>query len=78
MNWIVKMDNIERNGNIVSMDCYEEGDVSRGHHVVFDVGTLEIMNQAVNNVYTRQSIWRIHKLLKESCELPRRASSYWC
>lgn len=75
---MVIMDSIERNGNVVSMDCYEEGDVNCGHHVVFDVETLRIMNQAVNNIYTRQAIWRIHDLLKENGELPRKASSYWC
>jgi hypothetical protein len=46
--------------------------------VIFDIATLEIKNMAVNNIYTRQSIWRIHNLLKESSELPRRESSYWC
>ena len=75
---MVKMDNIERNGNVISMDCYEEGDLNRRHHVIFDVSTLEIKNQAVNNVYTRQGIWRIHNIMKESPELPKRASSYWC
>ena len=75
---MVKMENIERNGDAVSMDCYEEGDINRGHHVVFDIGTLEIINQAVNNIYTRQSIWRIHNLLRESDDLPSKASSYWC
>ncbi len=38
---MVKMDNIERNGNVISMDCYEEGDLNRAHHVIFDVSTLE-------------------------------------
>ena len=75
---MVKMDNIVRDGDVVSMDCYEEGDVNRSHHVIFDIATLEIKNMAVNNIYTRQSIWRIHNLLKESSELPRRESSYWC
>lgn len=75
---MVKMDNIVRDGDVVSMDCYEEGDVTRSHHVIFDIATLEIKNKAANNIYTRQSIWRIHNLLKESSELPRTASSYWC
>jgi hypothetical protein len=75
---MVRMDNIERNGNVISMDCYEEGDLNRAHHVIFDVSTLEIKNQAANNIYTRQGIWRIHSILKESAELPKRASSYWC
>ena len=75
---MVKMENIEKTGNEVSMDCYEEGDVNRSHHVIFDVSTLEITNQAINNIYTRQGIWRIHNLLKESKDLPKRASSYWC
>ena len=53
---MVKMDHIERKGDVVSMDCYEEGDLNRRHHVLFDIHTLEMKNQAVNNVYTRQGI----------------------
>ena len=33
---MVKMENIIKNGNSVSMDCFEEGDRSRAHHVEFD------------------------------------------
>ena len=75
---MVKMENIKKTGNVISMDCYEEGDMSRSHHVVFDASTLEIKNQAVNNVYIRQSIWRIHNILRDTNDLPKRASSYWC
>ncbi|MBQ9210901.1 MAG: hypothetical protein IJ153_04305 [Clostridia bacterium] len=75
---MVKMENINREGDVISMDCYEEGDLNRAHHVIFDIATLEIKNQAVNNVYTRQGIWRIHSILKEGNQLPRYASSYWC
>ena len=74
---MVKMENIERNGNIISMDCYEEGDKARAHHVEFDADTLEITNQAVSNMYVRQSIAKIWKLLRNEAELPRCASSYW-
>ena len=75
---MVRMENIERNGNTITMDCYEEGDLERGHHVAYDISTLEITNHAINNIYTRQGIWRIHNILKEGNELPARASSYWC
>ena len=75
---MVKIDNISKDGNLVTIDCYEEGDTSRNHHVVFDADTLEIMNQSENNIYVRQSRWRIYKILKEGTELPKHASSYWC
>ena len=74
---MVRMENIERNGNKISLDCYEEGDSARVHHVEFDADTLEITNQAVNNMYVKQSIAKIWKFLHEKAELPRSASSYW-
>ena len=75
---MVKMENITRNGNLITLDCFEEGDRTRGHHVIFDANTLEIKNQADSNIYVRQSIWRIRTILKENADLPSQASSYWC
>lgn len=75
---MVKMENITRDGDLITLDCFEEGDRSRRHHVIFDANTLEIKNRAESNIYVRQSIWRIKTILKESSELPHQASSYWC
>ena len=74
---MVKIDNIEKNDNLITMDCYEEGNPDRAHHVVFDADTLEIMNQTEKNIYITQGIWRIYKILKEKACLPRETCSYW-
>lgn len=74
---MVKIDNIAKEGNLVSIDCYEEGDKTRSHHVVFDADTLEIKNQSEKNAYVRQSMWRIHTILKEGTEPPKATTSYW-
>ena len=74
----MKMENITRDGDLITLDCFEEGDRNRRHHVVFDANTLEIKNMAENNIYTRQSMWRIRTILKENTTLPSQASSYWC
>ena len=75
---MVKIENINQDGNIITIDCYEEGDKSRGHHVVFDIDTWEILNGIKNNIYIRQSIARIGTLFEENSELPKEACSYWC
>lgn len=75
---MVKMENIVKNGNSVSMDCFEEGDRSRAHHVEFDAETLEVTNGVKVNIYIRQSIAKIWKFLREGAELPTEAISYWC
>ena len=51
---MVKIENIVRDGNKISMDCYEEGDVARAHHVVFDVSTLEVISGLKSSIYIRQ------------------------
>ena len=74
---MVKIENIAQNGNIVTIDCYEEGDRSRWHHVVFDIDTWQILNGIPNNIYIRQSISRIGILFEENKVLPKEACSYW-
>jgi hypothetical protein len=74
---MVKIENIIQDGNIITIDCYEEGDKSRGHHVVFDIDTWQILNGITNNIYIRQSIARIGTLFEENKQLPKEACSYW-
>ena len=75
---MVKIDNINQSGNVITIDCYEEGDESRSHHVVFDIDTWKILNGVQSNIYVRQSIARIGTLFEEDSVLPREAYSYWC
>ena len=74
---MVKIENIIRDGNKISMDCYEEGNIERAHHVVFDSETLEILNRIQNNIYIRQSIAKIWNYLNDGLELPQKTMSYW-
>lgn len=74
---MVRLKNISRTGKQVTMDCYEEGDQGRFHHVVFDAESLEIMNGVKNNIYIRQGIAKIWKYLSSGEELPQEAVSYW-
>lgn len=75
---MVKIENINQEGKIITIDCYEEGDKSRAHHVVFDLDTWQILNGVANNIYIRQSIARIGALFEDNHELPKEAYSYWC
>ena len=75
---MVNIENIAQSGNLVTMDCFEEGDRSRVCHVVFDVGTLEVVNGVDVNIYIRQSIAKIHKLIQSGTNLPEKTISYWC
>ncbi len=75
---MVKITNIEKIGNKISMDCFEEGFQDRAHHVEFDAETLEVTNDVNVNIYIRQSIAKLWKLLREGNELPSEAISYWC
>lgn len=75
---MVKMENIRVNGNLIIVDCYEEGDRDRAHHVEFDKNTLEITNKVENNIYIRQGMWKLYTILREGIELPSKVSSYWC
>ena len=75
---MVAMENIERRGIIISMDCYEEGDRTRAHHVEFNAETLEITNGIQSNIYIRQGIAKIWKCLRAGTKLPRTLTSYWC
>ncbi len=78
---MVKIENIKniiRNGNnIISMDCYEEGDIERVHHVVFDVSTLEVISGLQNNIYVRQGIAKIWNYARKGLEIPEKTVSYW-
>lgn len=74
---MVKIENIVRDGNIVTMDCYEEGDKNRGHHVIFNIDTFEILNGVICDIYVRQSIWRLRKIFDSEKELPNEAVSVW-
>ena len=74
---MVKIENIIRNGNNISMDCYEEGNIERVHHVVFDVNTLEVMNGLQNNIYVRQGIAKIWNYARKGLEIPEKTVSYW-
>ena len=74
---MVKIENIIRDGNRISMDCYEEGNEERVHHVIFDVRTLEIMNGLQNNIYIRQGIAKIWNYVRKGLELPEKTVSYW-
>ncbi len=74
---MVKIENIIRNGNNISMDCYEEGNIERVHHVVFDVNTLEVMNGLQNNIYVRQGIAKIWNYVRKGLEIPEKTVSYW-
>lgn len=75
---MVKIENMVKEGNVLTLDCFEEGDRERAHHVVFDVDSFKIMNDAVNNIYVRQSIAKAWKFISEGAALPREAYSYWC
>ena len=77
MRSMVKIENIEQDGKIITIDCYEEGDKERGHHVVFNIDTWDILNGVPNNIYIRQSMSRIGTLFEENAKLPKEASSYW-
>lgn len=75
---MVKIENITRDGKTVTIDCYEEGDRTRGHHVVYDMDTWDILNGVPNNIYIRQSMARLDTLYEENPNLPEEACSYWC
>ena len=74
---MVKIENIIRDGNKISMDCYEEGDIARAHHVVFDVSTLEVISGLKSNIYIRQGIAKIWNYFRKGLEIPDKAVSYW-
>lgn len=74
---MVKMENISLEGSIATMDCYEEGDKNRAHHVVFDINTWEILDGDRENLYVGHAIAKIGRLFEENHELPRTTSSYW-
>ena len=75
---MVKIENMVQNGNTVTLDCFEEGDRTRSHHVVFDVETFKIKNDATNNIYVRQSIAKAWDYIAAGKALPREEFSYWC
>ena len=73
---MVKAENIVRNGDEVTFDCFEEGDRERSHHVVFDVNTWEILNgENKSNLFILHAIAKLEKILEEKGELPKKAIS---
>lgn len=74
---MVKIENITQDGKTITIDCFEEGDRTRHHHVVFDIDTWQILNGIQNNIYIRQSIARVGTLFEENPILPKEACSYW-
>ena len=74
---MVKIENISQKGNVVTIDCYEEGDRNRWHHVEYNIDTWEILNNAQNNTYISHSMAKIDDLLRETGSLPEKACSYW-
>ncbi|MBP5168936.1 MAG: hypothetical protein ILP14_07015, partial [Oscillospiraceae bacterium] len=75
---MVRIENMFREGNLITLDCFEEGNKEKGHHVIFDIDTFEIKNDATNNIYVRQSIAKAWNYVIEGEPLPREAYSYWC
>ena len=76
---MVKMENILLVGNLLSMDCYKEGNLNDGFHIVIDVNTFEVISTTLNrpSIYSRQAVAKIRQLFQEG-KLPTEATSVWC
>lgn len=77
---MVKMKNIRRIENVISMDCYAEG-LEEGHfYLEIDANTFDIITNTLGEMdsYVFHAVQRIKTLMNERNELPESALSMWC
>ena len=77
---MVRMKNIKRSDNIISVDCYAEGKEDGYFYLEIDVTTGDIITNSLNemNSYVFHAWQRIRELVSEGKELPDGMISMWC
>lgn len=76
---MVKMKNIKRIDNIISMDCYAEGKEEGYFYLELDGITCEIITNSLNeiNAYVFHAWQKVSEYVQEGKELPERVMSMW-
>ena len=77
---MVKMDNIKRTENIISLDCYAEGDRQQHFYLEIDATSFEILVNSYNemNPYVFHAQQKIREYVLAEDNLPAEALSMWC
>ena len=77
---MVKMKNIKRIGDVISMDCYAEGKEEGHFYIEIDAVTFEIVTNTWNemNAYVFHAFWNVKECVVEGKELPEQMMSMWC
>lgn len=77
---MVTMKNIENNGDIITMNCYVEGDQNNSFSLAIDAHTFDIIKSSAagNEFYARQARNRIWLIWEENQKLPEETCAVWC
>lgn len=77
---MVKIRNIIDNGEIISMECYVNGDLNQGFHLELDRNTFEIIKNTHNeiDIFVRRAQWKIEEYFEKGEPLPKAINVVWC
>ena len=77
---MVTMENIRKTGNIISLDCYAEGQKEGHFYLEIDASTFEIITNSHNEMdaYVFHALQRVKACILEGNELPEHMMSMWC
>lgn len=76
---MVRIENIKRNGDVVTMDCYAEGKKDKYFYLEMNCNTFQIISNTVPDMSVYESHARqcIRKLLMHGNALPNHTTSMW-
>lgn len=76
---MVQIKNIKRNGDIVTMDCYAEGNKDEGFYLEMDCNTFKVVSEtdADMSVYVSHARQCVRKFLLNGNALPNHITSMW-
>lgn len=76
---MVKMENIRKHENIISVDCYAEGQKTEYFYLEIDVNTFEIITNSHNKMdaYVFHALQRIKDCILTGEELSESMISMW-
>lgn len=75
---MVKLENINRVDNVISVDCYAEG--KEYFYLEIDATSFEIIVNSINEMdaYVFHAIQKIKELILSGRKLPSHTMSMWC
>lgn len=74
---MVKIINIHKSGQIVSMNCLKEGNPDESFYMEMDSNTFEIVSDTPDNMYSSQARSKIRYYLQNMIPFPDEIVSVW-